>query len=248
MDYTKYNPLTLDHKAEPASIDEQEKYFSEVLGKETFEQLGDGPFSLNGLSLTRQEYFSLHPTCTLARPLQLYLLDRILNLKSAADQFPRGLCVFDFDFSIEYQTRVLGAKDRAASFQHIIKDYQKKLKQKPKVLLFLVDFQGRKFAAVVSRLWLEETEYSEEIKNFKETPSILILDPLQLVTHESEALLSRYAPLTQPHPEPRRPHERTHRVAQLSAEAANLPADPPQSQKRGRSRLDAHAPNRKVHF
>lgn len=187
----RYDPLTFEPGAEPASLAEQEQFIAEALGKESFAHLGAGPFALNGLSLTRQEYLSLHPTCTLARPLLLYLCDRILGLKTAAEHFPRGLCVFDFDFSLEYQARVLGAKDRAAAFQQLIKDHQKKLKQRPRVLLFLVECQGRRFAAVVSRLWLEETEYSEEIKNFRETPSILVLDPLQLVSPEAELLLSR---------------------------------------------------------
>ena len=187
-----YNPLNPEEDRHTVSISEQEKYFSDVLGKERMERLGDGPFSFNGLSLTRQEYFSLHPACTMARPIQKFLLDRILNLKSIADRFPRGLCIFDFDFSLEYQSRVLVAKDRAASFQHVIKDYIKRLRQKPKVLIFLVEHQNRRFIAVVSRLWIEETEYTEEIKNFKDSPNMLILDPFMVCTQESESLVCKY--------------------------------------------------------
>jgi hypothetical protein len=187
-----YNSLGSEEEpSENVSLHDQEEFFSKVLGKETFEQLGDGPYSTEGLSMTKDELFSLHPGRRLDRNLRMYLLEKIFSFHPEASLFPRGLCVFDLSFSLDYQSQVLNAKNKTTAFHAIVKDYVKRLRAKPKVLVLLVEFEGRRFISVVSKIWIEEHEYTEDIKHFKDTPVALILDPLKLFTPEAESLLRK---------------------------------------------------------
>ena len=121
----------------------------------------------------------------------MYFLDKLFSFKIDSNAFPKGLCVFDLDFTTGYQTKVLTAKDKSAQFQSIVKDYTKRLRAKPKVLVFLLEAQGRQFVAMVNKIWLEETEYSEEIKQFKDMPCVLVLDPYREMTSDIESLLQK---------------------------------------------------------
>lgn len=176
---------------ETVTVDQQEAYYKEVLGDYTVDILGDGPFTVDGQEMTRNEYFSLHPGRLICENVDDYLIDQLLSIRASQDRFPKGLCVFDLNFCREYKAKIMNSQEKSSAFQNIIKDYVKRLRAKPKTLVFLLENDGHRFVAVVSKIWLEETEYTEDVPNFKDSPVALILDPLCSLSAQSEELVRK---------------------------------------------------------
>lgn len=176
---------------ETVTPDQQEAYFKDTLGEYTVENLGDGPFTVDGLEMTKAEFYSLHPGRYICENVDDYLIDQLLTIKVDQEKFPKGLCVFDVNFCREYKAKIMSAQEKTSAFQSIIKDYVKRLRAKPKTLVFLLENDGHRFVAVVSKIWLEETEYTEDVPHFKDSPVALILDPVCSMSAQSEELVRR---------------------------------------------------------
>lgn len=176
---------------ETVDQEQQEKYFNDILGEDVLENLGEGPFMVDGLQITKQELTSLHPERFLSHSLHLYLLDKLLSIKADQSKFPGGLCVFDLDFCREYKNKVLSGKEKMTAFHHIVKEYSKRLRAKPKTLVFLVENDGHHSIAVVSNLWTGETHSSTSSINFTYAPAVLILDPVCSMSAQTEDLVKK---------------------------------------------------------
>ena len=176
---------------ETVTLEQQESYFRDLLGDYTVDILGDGPFTVDGTELSRLEFFSLHPGLFICESVDDYLIDQLLSIKADQEKFPKGLCVFDLNFCREFKAKIMASEEKSTAFQTIIKDYVKRLRAKPKTLVFLLENDGHRFVAVISKIWLEETEYTEDVSNFRDSPVALILDPLCSLSTSSEELVKR---------------------------------------------------------
>lgn len=187
----QFNALLVKEAEEVTDPEQQEQFFNEVLGEDTLENLGEGPFSIDGLQVTKQELMSLHPDRFLSHSLHLYLLDKLLSIRADQSKFPGGLCVFDLDFCREYKTKVLPGKDSMTAFHHIVKEYTKRLRAKPKTIVFLIENDGHHSIAVASSLWINESDQPGSLKSFSSSPAVLILDPVCSMSAPTEDLIKK---------------------------------------------------------